>query len=676
VGRKDHQVKIRGVRIELAEVENLLRRHEHVSDVAVADREDALGNKYLCAYVVLNSEIDPSELKHHLEQWLPAFMMPSAIIKLSQLPRTVNGKLDRGALPAPGADDTGTGAVYVSPRTAIEEEVARIWAAVLDVERVGVDDNFFFELGGNSLLATLMIARVTAALQTEVPLRQLFESPTVAGLAKWIETARRNGSAPMPQIEHDPRDGVLPLSFAQQRLWFLDQLESGSAFYNVPAAVRLRGPLNVDALWLALREVVHRHEALRTTFINVNGEPQQSITPELELPLDLQDLSQLDQHEREAAVESYATEWASLPFDLARGPLVRVRLLRLGDEEHVLLFSIHHIVGDLWSMGVLVREWAILYEAFFRGQSSPLEELPVQYVDFAVWQREWLRGEVLDGQLEYWRRQLADAAIVLNLPTDRPRGRPSFEGARLPIALSTQLSIELEALSRREGATLFMTLLAGFGATLHYQTREDDILIGSPIANRQQLEVENLIGVFLNTLVLRLDFAGDPTFRDLLARVRETALGAYAHQDLPFEKLVEELRPERSLNHNPLFQVAFTLDQVPVRETKLADLTLTPVDGDKAMVQFELVMHLANSREGVIGTLQYQTDLFEADTMKGFREQFENVLHLAVARTEIKLSEIAARLDEIEQRRWADKQQAISDFGLEKLKRARRQAIA
>jgi Condensation domain len=421
---------------------------------------------------------------------------------------------------------------------------------------------------------------------------------------------------------------------------------------------------------------VRRHETLRTSFRNVNGEPTQFVAPTLELPLDVSDLSTLAEHPRETSVAGYASEWASLPFDLERGPLVRVRLLRLGEEEHILLFSMHHIVGDLWSMGVLVREWATLYKAFSAGRPSPLEELPVQYVDYAIWQRQWLRGEVLDAQLDYWRRQLADAPTVLSLPTDRPRLNQNFAGARLGVALSGLLAVELKALSRREGVTLFMALLTAFGATLHYQTRQTDILIGTPIANRQQLEVENLIGFFLNTLVLRLNFAGDPTFRELLRRVREAALGAYAHQDVPFEKLVEELRPERSLSHNPLFQVAFTLDQVPVHETKVAGLTMTPVEADKRMVQFDLVLHLANRGESVAGTLQYQTGLFEANTMQRFWTQFEDVLSTGVARPEAKLSEIAAKLDEAESRRLADKQKEITAFGLQKLKTTRRQAVA
>ncbi|HET7112517.1 MAG TPA: amino acid adenylation domain-containing protein, partial [Pyrinomonadaceae bacterium] len=381
VGRKDHQVKIRGVRIELAEIENLLRGHATVGDVAVVDREDAMGNKYLCAYVVLNDAVEPGALREHLAKSLPDFMMPSAIIELESLPRTVNGKVDRKALPAPSADKTA----FVAPRTAVEEVVAGIWAEVLGIERVGMDDNFF-DLGGHSLLATQVMSRVGAALQAEVPLRRLFEGPTVGELSAAVEAALRDGVARAPRIDPAPRTGVLPLSFAQQRLWFLDQLESGSAFYNVPAAVRLNGALNVEVLKAALAEIIGRHEVLRTSFPTVDDQPVQSIAPTQELPFDVIDLGELHGRAQESAIASHTNAWSSLPFDLAHGPLLRVRLLSLSDTEHVLLFCMHHIVGDLWSMNVLVREWAMLYDALSQGKPSPLAELPVQYADYAVWQ--------------------------------------------------------------------------------------------------------------------------------------------------------------------------------------------------------------------------------------------------------------------------------------------------
>lgn len=671
VGRKDHQVKIRGVRIELPEIENLLRTHESVGDVAVVDREDATGNKYLCAYVVLNREVEPGELKRHLAKSLPDFMMPSAIVELDSLPHTANGKVDRKALPAPSADRK----TYVAPRTAVEEVVAGIWSEVLGIEQIGVEDNFF-DLGGHSLLATQVISRVSSALQAEVPLRRLFEGPTVGQLSAAAEEALRNGAARAPRIERVARTDALPLSFAQQRLWFLDQLESGSAFYNVPAAVRLDGALDVEALKQALGEVVQRHEVLRTSFPTVDDQPVQSIASSIELPFDLIDLAELSRSEQESSIASHAGEFASLHFDLAHGPLIRVRLLRLSDAEHVLLFCMHHIVGDLWSMNVLVNEWARLYDGFSRGETSPLDDLPVQYADYAIWQREWLRGDVLDEQLDYWRKQLADAPAVLGLSTDKSRSNHSFEGVRLNVALPETLSSEIKAFSRREGATLFMTLLAAFGATLNYHAQQNDILIGTPIANRRQVEVENLIGFFLNTLVLRIDLAGDPDFRELLRRVRDVSLGAYAHQDVPFEKLVEELRPERSLSHNPLFQVAFTLDQVPVVTSTPGGLTLSPVEMDKGMVQFDLILHLADTGAGITGTLQYQTGLFEDRTMQRFFRHFETILTEVVHSPDLRLSTLANLLGEAERQRLIDESKQVTAFSFEKLKTAKRQAVA
>jgi amino acid adenylation domain-containing protein len=669
VGRKDHQVKVRGIRIELAEVENLLRSHEAVRDVAVIDRDDSLGNKYLCAYVVLEGDVETAALRRHLAESLPDYMMPSAFVKLDALPRNINGKVDRKALPAPG----GEGDSYVAPRDAVEEVVAGVWSEVLGVERVGVNDNFF-DLGGHSLLATQVISRVRSALGADVPLRRLFETPTVEGLAAAVAAGLRKGATPPPPLVRAPRDKMQPLSFAQQRLWFMDQLEPGSAFYNVPAAVRLSGRLDTQAFGRALCEVVRRHEALRTHFASFEGRPVQVVSDENLRVLDLSDLSALRADEREARVREAAREWAARPFDLSRGPLLRARLLRLREEEHVVLFCMHHIVGDLWSMSVLVREVAALYDAFTKGEPSPLPELPIQYADFAVWQREWLRGEALEEQLAYWRTQLAGAPSLLELHPDGRRAEQNFEGARMPVALSASLTAGLKALGRREGVTLFMTTLAAFGVALGHRSRQTDMLVGTPVANRQQVEVENLIGFFVNTLVLRLDLSGDPTFRELLARVRETALGAYAHQDMPFEKLVEELRPERSLSRNPLFQVAFTLDQIPAHEATLSGLVMSPVESDKGMTQFDMVLHLAEAQGVVAGTLQYQTGLFREQTMRRLFEHFETVLRLVVERPDARLSELTAALAEADRRAWAEREKEGAAVSLQKLRGARRQA--
>ncbi|HZI19016.1 MAG TPA: condensation domain-containing protein, partial [Pyrinomonadaceae bacterium] len=522
-----------------------------------------------------------------------------------------------------------------------------------------------------------VMSRVRAAVGAEVPLRKLFESPTVAGLAAAAEAALREGTKPPPPIEMVSREGRLPLSFAQQRLWFLDQLEPGGTFYNIPVAVKLTGRLDVEAFGRALNEVVRRHEALRTTFATHGEGAAQIIAPALVLPLPLTDLSALPEGQRPAAAAAAVREFSNRPFDLSRGPLLRVGLLRLDDEEHVVMLTTHHIVSDVWSMGLLVQELATLYEAFSARQPSPLEELPVQYADYAVWQREWLRGEVLGSQLAYWRRQLADAPSVLDFPKDRSRhATASFKGARIPVEIPEELVAELKTLSRRESSTLYMTMLAAFAATLRHHAHQDDLLIGTPIVNRKQVEVESLIGFFINTLVLRAKLSGDPSFRELMKRVREVCLGAYAHQDVPFERLVEELKPERSLTHNPLFQASFTLDQFPLREVHLSGLTMSPVELEHGTAQFDLVLHLVDAGDHIAGSLQYRTELFDTATMRDFASQFETVLRATVARPDARLSEIEAALAAEERRRREEQEVEVAAVSLQKLRKVRRRTIS
>ncbi|MGH7927527.1 MAG: condensation domain-containing protein, partial [Candidatus Binatia bacterium] len=431
----------------------------------------------------------------------------------------------------------------VSPRTPVEEMIAGIWGEVLQLRTVGVHDDFF-DLGGHSLLATQVISRICQALQRVIPLRALFESSTVAGLAERIEETRRQelGLQALPMLPVS-RDKPLPLSFSQQRLWFLDQYEPNSSVYNVPGALRLRGSLDVAALERGLNEIIRRHESLRTTFSLVDGEAVQVIAPSAELSLAVVDLRDCPEGGSEEQAQQLGNEETRLAFDLAKGPLFRSKLLRLGEDDHVLLLTMHHIVSDGWSMGVLHRELSVLYEGFSRSQPSPLPELPIQYADFALWQRQWLEGPELDRQLSYWKKQLEGAPGILNLPTDRPRPAvQSYRGARRSFELSKEVTQKLKALSQTEGVTLFMSLLAACQSLLYRYTGQEDIVVGSPIANRTRTELEGLIGLFVNTLVLRTDLSGNPSFREVLQRVCRTALEAYEHQDLPFEKLVEELK--------------------------------------------------------------------------------------------------------------------------------------
>ncbi|MCI0420449.1 MAG: condensation domain-containing protein [Acidobacteria bacterium] len=441
----------------------------------------------------------------------------------------------------------------------------------------------------------------------------------------------------------EPNVYVFPVSFAQQRLWFLDQFQPGSPFYNIPLAVRIKGALRVAALEQSIQEIVRRHESLRTTFAAMEGEPVQVINPAMSITLEKLNLRELPEPEREAETYARAMAEAQRPFNLAEGPLLRTTLLELGEEDHVLLLTMHHIVSDAWSMGVFTREMAALYEAFSKRKPSPLPDLPLQYADFAEWQREYLQGETLETQITYWKQRLGDNPPVLKLPTDysRPAVQTS-RGAKQSRLLPRRLCESLKELSQQEKATLFMTLLAAFQTLLYRYTGQDDISVGTPIANRNRAEIEGLIGCFINTLVMRTDLSGDPSFRKLLRRVREVALGAYAHQDLPFEKLVEELNPERDMSHPSLFQVMLILQNVP-REIEVGeqDLTLSALKIDKKTSNFDLTLTLVEEAKGLSATAEYNTDLFEAATIERLLTAFQTLLEGIVANPDCPLSTLA-----------------------------------
>jgi amino acid adenylation domain-containing protein len=660
LGRVDRQVKVRGFRIELGEIEAMLNQHPALEAAAVLVQESGPGDKRLVAYFVpgggrgrAGAEESPpvahsgrqaasvaSELRSFLQERLPDYMVPSAYVAIETLPLTPSGKVDRRALPAPGAGQLAL-AAYVAPRTPVEEELADIWSQVLKIDRVGVHDDFF-ELGGHSLLATQLISRAREVFEVDLSLPELFETPTVAGLAQHVESELRAAAGlEMSPIEPASREGNLPLSFAQQRLWFLDQLAPDNLFYNIPLAVRLTGPLDVAALEGTLKEVVRRHEVLRTTFAVVDGKPVQVIAPEPTVYLPKEDLTDMSEAEREAAVRRLALDEAQKPFDLTTGPLLRARLLRLAKGEHVLLLTMHHIVSDGWSMGVFVREVAQIYTAFVAGEPSPLTELPIQYGDFAQWQREWLQGEVLETQLSYWRDQLGGSPPMLELPTDHPRPAvQTSRGATESLAMPRGLSQALKTLGREEGATLFMTLLAAFQTLLYRYTGQRDISVGTPIAGRGRPEVEDLIGFFVNTLVMRTDLSGTPSFRDLLRRVRKTALEAYAHPDLPFETLVEALRPERDLSHTPLFQTMLVLDIPSVEPLQLPGLMLHPIETHSGAATFDFTLSITDLPEGLGGYVEYNADLFEPETIRRMIGHFQTLLEGIVANPDQRIAEL------------------------------------
>jgi amino acid adenylation domain-containing protein/non-ribosomal peptide synthase protein (TIGR01720 family) len=632
LGRLDEQVKIRGVRIELGEVEAVLRAHPAVAECAVAAPEDASGERRIVAWVAGTAGED--ELRAHLRGTLPDYMVPAVFVPIPRLPLSPNGKLDRKALPAPDAAQAG--GRYVAPRTPLEELLAGIWAEVLRRERVGAADSFF-DLGGHSLLATRAVARIRQVLGVELPLRALFEGPSVAAAAERVEALRRAGRPALPPVAPARRDGPLPLSFAQERLWFLDRLEPGSTAYNLPAVLWLEGPLDVPALEDALGAIVARHEALRTTFAEVDGRAVQVVHPPAPFALPVEEMEGDEERARAVA----AAEAARL-FDLAAGPLFRARLLRVGAETHALVLCMHHAVSDGWSMGVLFRELSALYAARLHGDGDPLPPLAVQYADYAVWQREQLRARALERPLAWWRERLAGAPALLELPTDRPRPAvQSYRGARVPVELSAALVARLEALARPEGATLYMVLLGAFQALLGRYAGSADVVVGSPVAGRSHREVEELIGFFVNTLALRTDLSGDPPFRALLRRVRDVTLGAWEHQEVPFERLVAELQPERSLGHSPIFQVMFALQNAERAEGGLPGVRLRDESPELGVTKFDLNLSLAADGQGVRGALTFATDLFDRATAERMIRHLERVLEQVADDADRPLSRLA-----------------------------------
>jgi amino acid adenylation domain-containing protein len=640
-GRRDSQVKLRGFRVELGEVEAVLARHTAVKENAVVAREDSEGTKRLVAYFVPR-DLAPSitELRTFLGSQLPDYMVPSTFVQLAALPLTANGKVNRRALPDPGEIRPDLSTEYESPQTPTEKLLEKIWREVLQLEKVGVEDNFF-ELGGHSLLAIQVIARINQQFKIMLPLRTFFDGPTIKKLANKIDSITIREDSSIPTLQRTDRDQEIPLSFAQQRLWFLDQLEPGSSLYNINRALRLRGLLDVAKLERALQAIGARHEALRTTFVAPDGRPVQIINPSVTVPFQFQDLRSLPMAVREEETQRLIRIEAEQPFDLSCGPLLRVTVFQLAEEDHVLLLSIHHIISDAWAIKIFFQELASVYQNQAMEQSQP--ELRIQYADFARWQRSRLDGELLEQQLAYWKKQFEGAPPSLKLPTDYPRpASPSFRGAQASIALPDGLSGLLRELSRREGVTLFMTLIGIFQILLGLYSGQDDVLVGMPVAGRNLIEIEGLIGCFVNTLVLRGNLSGNPTLRELLKRTREAALGAYTHQEIPFEKLVEKLRPERSLSRSPLFQVMFVLQDETKPELILPGLHVSSIPVESPTAKFDLALSVIEKVEGLNVCLSFSTDLFDPASIPLMLEDFKVLLESIVADPAQHLSDLPA----------------------------------
>ena len=596
LGRTDQQIKLRGFRIEPGEIEAVLSAHPAVQESAVRICERHSADQSLVAYVVFRgASVQREVMRDYLKRHLPDYMIPALFLPLTELPLTPNGKLDRRMLPEPDWESESL-TTKVAPRTPVESALCSLFKVVLRTGEIGVHDNFF-DLGGHSLLATQLVSRIRDALDVELPLRILFDSPTVHGLSTYLgnENVETRILELKPRGEQVQRNA--PASFMQQRLWFLDQLQPGNPVYNLVWSTRLRGKLNFVALQQAVNAVVSRHEILRTSFIERDGSPTQLIADEVAAPVGRESFS----NGAGKNLGRRMIELAKQPFDLHNAPLFRVTVLRSSEHECTLMLVMHHIISDGWSMSVLFRELATAYNALRNNQTPMWARLPVQYADYSVWQREWLAGDALDRQLVYWRDQLHDAAMVLNLPADRPRPVvQTGNGARVGRQFSASLTRALHDLSREESCTLFMVLLAAFDIVLGQYAGQQDVLVGTPIAGRNRTELEGLIGFFVNTLVLRTDLSGNPSFRDLLTRVKKSALGAYAHQDLPFEKLVDELNPQRDTSRTPIFQVMFNLHNEPGQALAFDGLEIKPVGVDRGTAKFDLTVSLTESDRGII----------------------------------------------------------------------------
>ncbi|KAG0204168.1 hypothetical protein BGX28_003783 [Mortierella sp. GBA30] len=654
LGRNDHQIKIRGFRVELGEIEARLAEHTLVSETVVV----ALGeqsDKRLVAYVTVAQEDQVEQnmdgngvrsilklignnlgsntlhlasiLRSHLVARLPEYMIPSAFVRMDVFPLTPNGKLDRCALPTPGDDDFAR-QEYEAPQGEIEKAIAAIWADLLHVESVSRHDSFF-ALGGHSLLAVRLMNHISK-LGAHIPLSSLFDSPTLAALASAVSERILHGSTALPNITPVSRETALPLSFAQQRLWFLAQLGGGSEAYHVPTAIRLHGHLNQSAWKQAWNVLYARHEALRSVFTNTNGQPEVHILPPEGMPIRWIDLQ--GAKDRDMQLERMVTEDTRRPFDLEQGPLIRMSMIQLDYDENVLVLTQHHIISDGWSSGIMMSEIRQLYTAYCKGEHSPLSSLKIQYPDYASWQRQWLSGDRLQQQSDYWRTTLSGAPVLIDLPTDRPRPpQQSFIGDHVPMTLDAQLTIALKQLSQKHGVTLFMTIIAAWSVVLARLSGHDDIVIGTPSANRSRQEIEPLIGFFVNTLAMRIDMSGEPDTRELLERVRRCTLAAHAHQDLPFEQVVEVVQPLRRMSHTPLFQVMFAWQNNYEGEWHLPGLEVSPYEFDYHIAKFDLTLALCESGDGILGGLKYATSLFDQSSIERHIGYLNRVLQAMVS---------------------------------------------
>jgi amino acid adenylation domain-containing protein len=632
LGRIDHQVKIRGYRIELGEIEATLGQLPGIKEAVAVVREDQPGAKRLVAYVVPAAEsLSPGDLRQCLKQTLPEYMVPAHFVVMDALPLTPNGKVNRRALPIPDTSQSQVETDFVAPRSPYEDAVAEIWRDSLGLGQIGILDNFF-DLGGHSLLAAKIVSRLKTTFAVDIPLRAFFDSPTIAGVSATLAMARR-GEESVEEFRIQPvtRSGRLPLSFAQERFWILDQIHTNRAAFTITYGFRVRGPIQLGVFRQSFQALVDRHEILRTTFALVDDGPRQVVAPTLSVEVPLQDCSGLSREEQARTIQQTFREEKHFEFDLAHGPLFRTRFLRCADDDHFLVLHIHHIIHDAWSLEVIIKDLITAYTAGCAGDDNALSALPIQYVDYTHWQRELLEGPTGKEQLTYWKKQLAQLPPALPLPTDYARpAEQSFRGAHESLQLPADLIAPLRALNRQEGTTLFMVLLAALQFLLHRLTGTHDILVGSPIAGRDQQELQGLIGCFLNTLVLRTDLSDIVTGRDLLKRVREVVLNAYENQHVPFEKLVAEVDPPRDPSRTPIFQVLLNMHSFDGESLPLPELSVTRVNSGDVKSLFDITLYFRESVNEIKASLVYNADLFTTERMTEFMRQFQGILEQMV----------------------------------------------
>jgi len=667
LGRIDHQIKLRGFRIELGEIENALTEFPSIKNAAVILREDEPDQKYLAAYLITatKEKIDRTSLLKFLKERLPEYMMPAVIIEMDAFPLTPSGKINRKALPIPD-EAARVHSEKIAPRTPIEELLVSLCSRVLHMNEVGINDNFF-EIGGHSLLATQMMSRIRDAFEVELPLKDFYENPVISDLALKIEQLRRmDNRLAAPAIERIKSDQDIPLSFSQQRLWFLDQLAPGSANYNIPTVLRLKGTLNIESLNQSLNTIIQRHEVLRTIFVEKSGNPIQVVQDFEAIELPVTDLSHLSLQNAEEQARKRVSEELSATFDLSSGPLFKGRLFKLAHDDYVVTFVMHHTITDGWSMGILVKELATIYPALISGEPHVLDDMTLQYADYSVWQRNWLQGDVLQQQLDFWKELIGENPEVLELPLDYSRpAMQTFSGKTLNMILPAELKEKLKAFSQKEGSTLFMTLLSIFKTLMHRYSGQDQITTGTPIANRTQSVTESLIGFFVNTLVLKADFSSVTDFRSLLKQIREMTLQAYAHQDLPFEKLVDALQHERDMSHSPLFQAAFIMQNMEIGSLKLPDLSLHPFEAENSISKYDLTLNAAETDSGIECHFEYNTDLFLESTIQRMMHHFQLLTAALLENPKLNLHRVDFLSDQEKQDlfvNWNETQNSLPNF--------------